>query len=359
MFAEDNDVELHVVALRSNLQHDRIHVVPNSRSVTGLGRYRALEKRAKAVFDTLDAPVVHANAAHIIGPGFAAETRAIVQVNDTEVCQWTPSLENARLYGLRRNIALGWRRTRERAVVRRSSVVVCNSSHTSRQVAECYRLDKDRVRRIYKAVPLEPFLDAGRNSRRQVADPKLRLLFVGSNWRRKGLDVLIKAIGILAQSADDLDVELTVVGHPVAQSEQIPFTTLVSRLGVKDRVRFLGSVDRDNLPTLMVEHDVLVLPSREEALGLAAVEGLAAGLRVIAANVGGLPEIIRDCESGTLVSNCDDPQNLADAIISVAKSRSQVADAELHRYVERFGMQRLESDLRNLYSEVFECNQHR
>lgn len=80
------------------------------------------------------------------------------------------------------------------------------------------------------------------------------------------------------------------------------------RPDVEDRLRSLGLLDRtvllgtvDDLPALVRECAVLHLPSESESFGLAALEALASGVPVVASDVGGLPEVVRDGETGFLV----------------------------------------------------------
>lgn len=67
----------------------------------------------------------------------------------------------------------------------------------------------------------------------------------------------------------------------------------------------LGVVDPDEIPRLLAEHDVLLMPSRREAFGLAAAEAIAAGRWVVAADVGGLRNVVTPGRNGTLVADDD------------------------------------------------------
>jgi glycosyltransferase involved in cell wall biosynthesis len=114
-------------------------------------------------------------------------------------------------------------------------------------------------------------------------------------------------------------------------------------------VEFRGRVSNDLIPSLLLQSDLLVLPSREEALGVAAIEALSAGVPVVASRIGGLPEVLNDPVCGEL---CDpnEPSILAATIQSVVAKRLS-SDEVLRRAktMTRFSVDRLKSDLERLY----------
>lgn len=121
--------------------------------------------------------------------------------------------------------------------------------------------------------------------------------------------------------------------------------SLVNRLasaGALDSVHFLGH--RHDVPDILHAADVLALPSRSEGMPLAALEGLASGLPVVAHAVGGVPELIIDRENGRLIP--PDPEALAAALIEVLtderlrtdlarRARPSVEKLALASYAER------------------------
>jgi glycosyltransferase involved in cell wall biosynthesis len=86
---------------------------------------------------------------------------------------------------------------------------------------------------------------------------------------------------------------------------------LAQELGIAGRVRFLGL--REDVPALMAASDVLLAPSRREALSLTLLEASACGLPIVATRVGGIGEVVEEGASGFLVAP-DDPPALAAAI---------------------------------------------
>jgi L-malate glycosyltransferase len=100
----------------------------------------------------------------------------------------------------------------------------------------------------------------------------------------------------------------------------------VAALGLGGDVEFLG--ERVDLPAVLREADLFLLPSETESFGLAALEAMSCGVPVVASAVGGLPEVIPDGEVGALCP-------LGDVEAMAAAAGRILGDAELHRRLSR------------------------
>lgn len=124
-----------------------------------------------------------------------------------------------------------------------------------------------------------------------------------------------------------------------------------SALGIQDRVIFAG-YQRD-----IAHHEgifrVAVMPSLEEGFGLSAVEALAMGIPVVASAVGGLPDVVRDGETGFLVPPAD-PDALTHAIVRLLEDEAlhQSLSAAARVDVQRFSLDGYVSRLVQLYHEL-------
>jgi glycosyltransferase involved in cell wall biosynthesis len=116
--------------------------------------------------------------------------------------------------------------------------------------------------------------------------PRPRIAFCGRLEGEKDVATLVRAFARLREN-----VWLVVVGDG---SERPELERLAARLGVADRVRFLGFVAPADVPAILAHVDVLALPSRFEELGSAALEALVVGVPIVASNVGGLPDAVGD-----------------------------------------------------------------
>ena len=117
------------------------------------------------------------------------------------------------------------------------------------------------------------------------------LIFLGRLVSDKGVDVLIAALGRLAERG--LRPRLTVVGD----GPELPgLHAQAARLEVAEQIEFLGTRRDGDLVPLLNRHRILVMPSRyHEPFGVAALEGIACGCVVVGSAGGGLPEAIGPC----------------------------------------------------------------
>jgi phosphatidyl-myo-inositol alpha-mannosyltransferase len=132
---------------------------------------------------------------------------------------------------------------------------------------------------------------------------RLRIVFVGQAVERKGLPLLLRSFEALR---DHIPTELTVIG-PTAEE--------LSPLMLDDRdVRVLGKVDDARKREELERADVLCAPSlRGESFGMVLTEAFAAGTPVVASNIAGYRDVVRDGVDGVLVPP-GDPQALAEAL---------------------------------------------
>lgn len=178
--------------------------------------------------------------------------------------------------------------------------------------------------------------------RRPAAVPIV--LCIGRLRREKGHDLLLRAFPEIR--AEVTDAQLHLVGDG---PEREALMALTRRLGIADCVTFFGRTD-DVWPHL-ASASVLVQSSRTETFGIAVLEGLAAGIPVVAADVGGLPSLLEDGRAGLLVP-ADSPAALAAAVTSVLRD-SDLAERLTSRGRRRADDFALESTLTS-YQALYE-----
>ncbi len=202
-----------------------------------------------------------------------------------------------------------------------------------------------------------PGVDArGFRERAGLGDSGRRwLVTVARLVRHKGVDTVIEALpAILARFPD--------VGYAIAGwgPDRQRLEKLAQKQGVAERVRFLGAVPDADLPALYNLGAVYVGASRRaerlgvEGFGISLVEASACGLPVVAGNSGGIPDAVRDGETGFLVP-AEDPPAFAEVITRL------LADPDLARRIGANGRRAVETyynwdrvvrDLRGIEAEV-------
>ena len=144
----------------------------------------------------------------------------------------------------------------------------------------------------------------------------LSVLFVGRLNAQKGVRDLIDA---LAQTQSSICADIVGAGP-----DREWLVAHAQRAGVADRVRWHGALSQEQVGPLYRSTGAVVIPSRDEGLGLVAAEALLSGARVIAYRSGGLPDLVGDDHLGTLVDP-GDIAALARAIDSVVTTRNTLA----------------------------------
>jgi glycosyltransferase involved in cell wall biosynthesis len=303
-FSNDEEIDFHLVAPFVPNGHPRLHASgPGGGS--SLGLYRALASKTLSIARSKQGTIIHANAAHSAYYFRAYPGPWIVQVNDYEVATiWQRPIGIVASSGAHRMGSLVWRHWQERRVVRLATGVVCNSEFTRGAVNAAYHTDKSKTTVVYPTADLSSFgrpMDC-------PADPfplrpnGARLVFLGSNWRLKGLLDLLEAVRLVRSTVPNVHL---VVGGPSDLASLSRLQETISEKGLEQSVLLAGRISRATLPAVLFHSDVFVLPTYAEALGMAILEAMAAGLAVVASSVGGIPEIIRTEHEGILVSPGD------------------------------------------------------
>jgi sugar transferase (PEP-CTERM/EpsH1 system associated) len=163
----------------------------------------------------------------------------------------------------------------------------------------------------------------------------------------KNYQLLLHAVALLPQ---DLRWRLVLIGDG---PERDTLERIARELGVDARVSLLGY--RDNVPELLRELDVFVLPSISEGMSNTLLEAMAAGVAAIASDVGGNREIIESGRSGLLFAP-GDPLSAAAAIEQLARDaqlRGRLASAGAQRAATTFGLPAMLRTYEDLYRSVW------
>jgi colanic acid/amylovoran biosynthesis glycosyltransferase len=148
-------------------------------------------------------------------------------------------------------------------------------------------------------------IDLSRLPFRGVREPgqqPLEILTVARLAPQKGLDHGIRAFHRLVADGPPGRMRYTILGGGPLEGE---LRALAASLGLDDTLRFLGEADQTQVAEAMLAADIFLLPSVDEILPLALMEGQAVGLPVVATDVGAIREIVEDGRSGFVVPPSD------------------------------------------------------
>ncbi|MEZ6094849.1 MAG: glycosyltransferase family 4 protein [Pirellulaceae bacterium] len=181
--------------------------------------------------------------------------------------------------------------------------VIANSDATAEYMRRVNRVRPDRMTTTHCFVDLERFLNVSKTFRQyyrrelHLDENDFLVGVVGDVTQRKGHEYLVRALKSLTQSIPNLTVAFIGRFHR-NESYTKKVRAIIKRDQVFRTVKWLGL--RSNIHEYMQAFDVLCVPSVEEPLGMVAIEGQAAGIPVIAADTGGLNEIVQHGVSGLL-----------------------------------------------------------
>ncbi len=198
--------------------------------------------------------------------------------------------------------------------------VIAISKSVRRHLVEDFKVEPHRVALIPNGIDLKQFKptdEKERELKRQQwnVDGTPVLGCIARLSSVKGLDVLIAAVPEIQRYFPRTRVWLVGDGP-----EKVPLQQLVEQQGLSTAVRFESIVNRTS--DLLPIFDLFVMPSLQEGLGISVMEAQAAGIPVVASNVGGLPDLIQDGVTGALVP-ANNSAALARKIIELLKNPKQ------------------------------------
>lgn len=172
-----------------------------------------------------------------------------------------------------------------------------------------------------------------------------RVLFVGRLVHQKNPHILIRAARLIDERA-----EIVIVGDGPERSR---LQEEITNAGLDERVHLTGFVPHDEIPSYLSHADVFALPSQYEELGSVLIEAMRAGLPVVAADTGGIPEIVEAGQSGILVPPADAPA-LARATNRLLADRTLAENLgnEGRRRSERYRWSDLAGEVLNIYESL-------
>ncbi len=218
--------------------------------------------------------------------------------------------------------------------------VVAVSDDAARLTTDTDGIPPHKVSRIWNGIDTRKFCP--RAASHHIAKPVA--IAVGRLSPEKDFETLIESVALATPVVPGL--RLRIVGDGSQRDE---LERLARRRHVDDRVTFLG--ERHDVPRLLHDAGFYVTSSLSEGISLTLLEAMAAGLPVIATDVGGTREVISDASVGRLVPPAD-PRSFADEIGRLWAERGRwpaIENAARHRVTENFDVRRMTAEYERLY----------
>ena len=229
---------------------------------------------------------------------------------------------------------------------RKYKKIIAVSEGVKNELIRYYRLPNEDIVVIPNGVDLEEFkpdLEKRRKIREKhgIEENEIVLMFSGYEFKRKGLEYIIRALPDVKEY-----VKLLVVG----KDNQNPYKELASKLGVLDKIIFAGFVP--DISEYYAASDIFVFPTAYEAFSLATLEAVASGLPILATKVNGTEELIKEGYNGFFIKR--EPKDIAEKInISVEDEnlRKQMS-RNARKTAEKYSWDEVAKRTLKVYEEV-------
>jgi len=213
-------------------------------------------------------------------------------------------------------------------IIKKSDYVVAISNYLKKYVRNVSA--KPEILVIPNGVDLKKF-SLNKNDRKtkeirknlNISETDFVLISVSRLVKKNGIKDLIKAFSEAKKEIANLKLILAGEGDMEAELKKD-----VSKFGISEDVKFIGSIDHENVPFYLASADVYIRPSLSEGLGTAFLEAMAVGIPVIATPVGGIADFLKDKETGILCKP-GDYQDISDKIKLIARDEKLLKEISL------------------------------
>jgi len=236
----------------------------------------------------------------------------------------------------------------KRFLMKQASVITATTQFLAKATTQY--LSKERDIRV---IPFGVDCSIFKPSTRKRANEAITLGFIKSLEPKYGPGYLIETMYKVAKIFPN--VSLLLVGDGELE---LKLKTRVSQLGLEEKVHFIGKVPHKEIPGILQQVDIFVMPSISESFGVAAIEAGAMGIPVVASRIGGIPEAVEDGITGILVSPRD-PEGLSKAILTLilnAQLREKMGHAARDYVIRQFNWEKSVEEMERIYKCLLEKN---
>ncbi len=214
---------------------------------------------------------------------------------------------------------------------------------------------KKKIVKIYSGIDLERFRPATEDEKSRIrkrwgiGPDEAVIGIVSKLWEGKGHRVLIESFKTVKKEIPG--ARLIIVGEGYLYDS---LKTLVERLGLENSVLFTGF--QSDIPEIITTFDVVVLPSFFEGMGRVLLEGMAMEKPLVASNVGGIPDLVKDGINGILIAP-GEVDELSDALLKLLKDQglaNKMGKEGRKMVSDRFSAKTMVDSIQHLYLEYLE-----
>lgn len=224
--------------------------------------------------------------------------------------------------------------------LRQADRVICISSQTKKEVMESYGVPEERIELVPQAIS-DSFCPM----------PEVRkegtIGYIGALKKRKNVEFLIRAYAVYSRKEGITPMRLAIYGT----GSDLPYLkSLVSELGVSDRVDFQDPVDESHLVQTYCSFSMFVLPSLQEGFGFPIIEAQACGVPVLTVKGALIPE-----EVTRFTVKCDGEEGMADQMVKVMSDLEFREKTILDgiKYASTFSVREMGLRTRSVYESVY------
>lgn len=359
--------ETHIIAAKGQATAQNVHILcagmPGKRT-----SYRVFTRELKKYIESNRYDILHSvlpfDFADIYQPRSGTFAESISRKAATYRCPVLGALK-------RKTAFLNFRRTawfgaeRRLAEAQTGPRVVAISNYVAEQFRAHYHIPENRMVVIPNGIKPAGQIDKSRvDSLRtkllvqlgsKEAGNTVLFLFVGHDFKRKGLDCLVEAIGQLQKTDSNTPARLVVAGR----ASSMVYRRLAAKLGVEGKIVFLGDVG--NVQELIAAADVAALPTFDDPCSRFILEALAAGKPVITTKFNGAIDLFTDNRHGRAIDDPRDVASLSEAIgyftnrDNINRAANAIVSDNLRQNVS---VARVAQQLKVIYDEMLKKKGH-
>lgn len=223
--------------------------------------------------------------------------------------------------------------------------IICNniiaiSSSVYKEIVE-RKIDDKKVKIVYNGIDLSMY-----STKKEIHESINIACVARIIPRKKGQDILINSIKEVKSKYPN--VKCYLVGDTDNNTEKVSLKKLVDDNNLENQIVFTGNID--NIPRFLETIDIIVMPSRYEGFGLALIEAMASKIPVIASDIDGPKEIIKDNQYGMLFKS-EDSEELAKKIIYLIENKDEKKIENAYKYVDNnYSIKRMVNRLAEIYN---------